>query len=183
MQSSDILNRAQWLESYASCFGHIKNKNYPYSIIRDREFHHSKQILEGKARQLWAIPFHKLSTYWPKRTTGTPHNGSRRFRVWGRRQRHRVCQLALQGKSFQNPARTTEIIGSDCSSNLQDLVNYVDNWTKNNNMKLNVGKCKELIIDFAKKGHHFPSLTVDDVNIKRVKSTCILGLTIQNNMK
>ena len=31
---------------------HLKNKNYPYSIIRDREFHHSKQILEGKARQL-----------------------------------------------------------------------------------------------------------------------------------
>jgi hypothetical protein len=31
---------------------HLKNKNYPCSIIRDREFHHSKQILEGKARQL-----------------------------------------------------------------------------------------------------------------------------------
>ena len=31
---------------------HLKNKNYPYSIIRNREFYHSKQILEGKARQL-----------------------------------------------------------------------------------------------------------------------------------
>ena len=30
-------------------------------------------------------------TFWPKETTGTPHNGSRRFRVWGRRQRHRTC--------------------------------------------------------------------------------------------
>ena len=50
-------------------------------------------------------------------------------------------------------------------------------------MKLNVGKCKELIIDFAKKTRHFPPLTVGDVNIERVKSTCILGLTIQDNMK
>ena len=50
-------------------------------------------------------------------------------------------------------------------------------------MKLNVRKCKELIIDLAKKRHHFPPLTVDDVNIERVKSTCILGLTIQDNMK
>ena len=78
---------------------------------------------------------------------------------------------------------TTEIIGSDCSSNLQDLVNYIDIWTKNNDMKLNVGKCKELIIDFAKKRHDFPPLTADDVNIKRGKSTCILGLTIQDKMK
>ena len=31
---------------------HLKNKNYSSSIIRDREFYNSKQILEGKARQL-----------------------------------------------------------------------------------------------------------------------------------
>ena len=31
---------------------HLKNKNYSCSIIRDREFYNSKQILEGKARQL-----------------------------------------------------------------------------------------------------------------------------------
>ena len=78
---------------------------------------------------------------------------------------------------------TTETIGSDCNSNLQYLVNYIDIWTKNNNMKLNVGKCKELIIDFAKKRHHFPPLTVDYVNIKRGKFTCILDLTIQDKMK
>ena len=50
-------------------------------------------------------------------------------------------------------------------------------------MKLNVEKCKELIIDFAKKNHHFPPLTVDDMNVERVEFTCILGLTIQDNMK
>ena len=73
-------------------------------------------------------------------------------------------------------------IGPDCNSNLQDLVNYIDNWTTRNNMKLNIGKCKELV-DFAKKKHCFPPLTVDEVNIERVKSARILGLTVQDNMK
>ena len=59
---------------------------------------------------------------------------------------------------------TTETIGSDSNSNLQNLVNYIDIWTKNNNMKLNVGKCKELIIGFAKKRDHFLPLTVDDID-------------------
>ena len=83
---------------------------------------------------------------------------------------------------YVDDTTTTETIGSDCNSNLQDLVNYIDIWTKNNSMKLNVGKCKELIIDFAKKRNHFPPLTVDDVNIEKVTSTCTLGLTVELNM-
>ena len=31
---------------------YLNEKGYPFSIIRDREFHTSKQVLEGKARQL-----------------------------------------------------------------------------------------------------------------------------------
>jgi hypothetical protein len=50
-------------------------------------------------------------------------------------------------------------------------------------MKLNIGKCKELVIEFAKTKHCFLPLTVDDVNIERVKYARILGLTVQDNMK
>ena len=45
---------------------------------------------------------------------------------------------------------TTETIGPDYNSKLQDLVDCIDSWIKNNNMKLNVRKCKELIIDLTK---------------------------------
>ena len=31
---------------------HLNEKGYKFSTIRDREFHSSKQVLEGKARQL-----------------------------------------------------------------------------------------------------------------------------------
>ena len=47
----------------------------------------------------------------------------------------------------------------------------------------NIGKCKELVIDFSKKKRCFPPLTVDEVNIERVKAACILGLTVQDSMK
>ena len=77
----------------------------------------------------------------------------------------------------------TETIGPDYNSNLQNLVDCIDTWTKNNNMKLNVRKCKELIIEFTKKKHFFPPLTVEDLSIERVKSICVLGLTVQENMK
>ena len=39
------------------------------------------------------------------------------------------------------------------------------------------------VIDCAKKKNCFPPLTVDEVNIERVKSSRILGLTVQDNMK
>ena len=84
---------------------------------------------------------------------------------------------------YVDDTTTTETIDPDCNSNLQELVNYIDNWTTSNNMKLNIGKYKELVIDFAKKKHCFPPLTVDEVNIERVKSARILGLTVQDNMK
>ena len=84
---------------------------------------------------------------------------------------------------YVDDSTTTETIGPDHNSNLKDLVNYIDNWTASNNMKLNVGKCKELVVDFTRKKHHFASLIVDEVYIERVKSTRILGLTVQDNMK
>ena len=35
-------------------------------------------------------------------------------------------------------------------SKLQELVNVIYNWTESNNMKMNIGKCKEMIFDFAR---------------------------------
>ena len=36
----------------ASLDRHLKNKGYTLSIVRDREFSSSKQVLEGKGKQL-----------------------------------------------------------------------------------------------------------------------------------
>ena len=50
-------------------------------------------------------------------------------------------------------------------------------------MKLNITKCKELIITFAKDKRSFQPLTVAGETIKLVESEKILGLVVQNNLK
>jgi hypothetical protein len=75
----------------------------------------------------------------------------------------------------------TESIPPHCNSNLQDLVDYIYNWTIATNMKLNVDKCKEMVIDFSKEKRNFTPLLINDVPVKRVESTRILRTTFQNN--
>lgn len=76
-----------------------------------------------------------------------------------------------------------ERVSSTGNSELQELVNVIYDWTKVNHMKLNIGKCKELIIDFAKEKHDFLPLTINNVGIERTKSARILGLFVQDNLK
>jgi hypothetical protein len=78
---------------------------------------------------------------------------------------------------YVDDCTVTESIPPHCNSSLQDLVDYIYNWTIANNMKLNVDICKEMVIDFFKEKRNFTSLLINDVPVKRVEST-----TFQNNM-
>ena len=49
-------------------------------------------------------------------------------------------------------------------------------------MKLNISKCKELIIDFAKDKQDFPPLIINGTAVERVSSAQVLGLIVQDNM-
>jgi hypothetical protein len=71
---------------------------------------------------------------------------------------------------YVDDTNATECIRPNCPSHLQDVVNDVTTWTINNNMKLNISKCKELIIDFAKDKRSFEPLTVSGNPIKLVES-------------
>ena len=67
-------------------------------------------------------------------------------------------------------------------SNAQAAVTSVENWSRENRMKLHPGKCKELIVDFSKNKHVFDPITVDGVCIPVVSKANVLGLTISNNL-
>lgn len=72
----------------------------------------------------------------------------------------------------------TSVVLSECVepggvSNLQEVVDYISTWTNNNNMKLNISKCKELIIDFSNDKRIFPPLQIADNHINRVDFTRI----------
>ncbi len=84
---------------------------------------------------------------------------------------------------YVDDTSVSECAEPSSASNLQEVVNYISTWTNNNNMKLNISKCKELIIDFSKDKRIFPSLQIADNYINRVDSAGILGITLQSNMK
>ena len=69
---------------------------------------------------------------------------------------------------YVDDSTATESVMVDCSSNLQDLVDYIYNWTVTNNMKLNVTKCKEMILDFGRVKRNFPELLIENTEIERV---------------
>ena len=58
---------------------------------------------------------------------------------------------------YVDDTTTAETIGPDCNSNLQDLVNYIVTWTKNNNMKLNVEKMQRVDHRLCKKEASLPA--------------------------
>ena len=51
-------------------------------------------------------------------------------------------------------------------------------------MKLNVTKCKEMVVDFSKEKRNFQLLLIDNIEVELIKahSAQILGVMIQNSM-
>ena len=66
---------------------------------------------------------------------------------------------------------------------MQLLVDEVASWTAQNKMKLNVSKCKELIVQFSKDKLFFAPLVLEGTPVEIAESVKILGLTVQNDMK
>ena len=78
----------------------------------------------------------------------------------------------------------SELVPVQETSILQNELDLIGVWTKTNNMKLNPKKCKEKIISFRRNIEYPPSfLTAEGINLERIQSYKLLGLTIQNNMK
>ena len=49
-------------------------------------------------------------------------------------------------------------------------------------MKLDVTKCKEMVVDISKGKRNFPLLVIDNIEVECANSARILGIMIQNNM-
>ena len=64
----------------------------------------------------------------------------------------------------------------------QDIVDKVAEWSMQNRVKLNSGKCKELRISFVKNEPRFAPIVVDGKELERVTSAKLLGLTISSNL-
>eukprot|EP00061_Rhincodon_typus_P013197 g39417.t1 len=55
-------------------------------------------------------------------------------------------------------------------------------WCNENNLSLNIGKTKELVIDFRKKGRKHAPIYINGTEVERVKSIRLLRVTITDNL-
>ena len=76
-----------------------------------------------------------------------------------------------------------EVIPRGGQSEMQIAVNAVEQWSSINKLQLNPDKCKELIIDFKKAKHQFDAVTVNSIDLERVDSVKVLGVTITSTLQ
>eukprot|EP00061_Rhincodon_typus_P012493 g38258.t1 len=55
-------------------------------------------------------------------------------------------------------------------------------WCNEKNLSLNVGKTKELIIDFRKKGGEHVPIYINETEVEKMKSIKFLGVTITDDL-
>ena len=88
---------------------------------------------------------------------------------------------ALQWK-YVDDTTVSEVIAKSDDSHVQELVDKVVEWSRDNRVQLNADKCKELRISFAKQERDFAPISIEGKEIEVVTSVKLLGLTLTNNL-
>ena len=69
------------------------------------------------------------------------------------------------------------------SSNLQCEIDYVNNWSIDNNLKINVKKTKEFHISTTHVPHSLPALVIGDETPEVVHTVKLLGVYLSSDLK
>ena len=72
----------------------------------------------------------------------------------------------------------SEVVPKEQASNVQKIVDRVEDWLRVNKFQLNSDKCKELCISFAKNKIDLPPVVVDGHNLEVVDHAKLLGDTV-----
>ena len=62
-------------------------------------------------------------------------------------------------------------------------VTAVEQFSTNNRLQLNPGKCKELLIDFKRPKHQFDAITVRSKELELVNHATVLGVTVSGTLQ
>lgn len=80
----------------------------------------------------------------------------------------------------------TAIIGLITNNSEQAYLNQVENlaqWCQNNNLSLNIGKTKELVVDYRKRKSDHILMRINVEPVERVTSFRYLGIHITNDLR
>ena len=78
-----------------------------------------------------------------------------------------------------------EICNYNSISNIQDSADVALKWSKDNDMRINSSKTKEMVISFNKRydfNSSLPNICIDNEQIERVDQVNILGVTVSNDL-
>ena len=77
-----------------------------------------------------------------------------------------------------------EICEMNSISLMQESVNIAAEWTKNNDMKINSEKSKEMIISYThgNLGNEVPNILIEGQVVERVDHVKLLGITLSNDL-
>ncbi len=90
---------------------------------------------------------------------------------------------------FMDDSTISEVIDmsqhiSNCPiGNSQRNVENILQFTKNQNMELNVKKCREMLVDFRKVKTTIPPITIGEDCFTKVKSCKLLGVWLDDDLK
>ena len=91
--------------------------------------------------------------------------------------------LEVSTYKYADDCTQSECIMKGESSNMQKILDSVQNWSDTNKMKLNAKKTKDMWICFGKSISQPPNLYIGDDMIERVDTFKLLGVSCQSNMK
>ena len=84
---------------------------------------------------------------------------------------------------FADDTTISEIVQPSNVSNLQHVVDHVNEWSHENHLQLNPRKCKEMLTCFKRSPPLFDPVEVDGLTFERVSSAKVLGITLRNDLK
>ena len=97
-----------------------------------------------------------------------------------------INDLAVSGVNrwkYVDDTTESETIPKGAVSKIQESVDHTINWSTSNNLHLNLDKCKELQISFAKQSNQFQPLTIGEHRLKIVTECKLLGIIISDDLK
>ena len=83
---------------------------------------------------------------------------------------------------YVDDTTVSEIVAKKGVSNVQFMADKVAQWSHDNRVQLNLDKCKELRISFAKNKPEFQPILINGKELEIVNSAKLLGVTITNDL-
>ena len=94
-----------------------------------------------------------------------------------------LCPSDVHTWKYVDDTTLAEVIPKDGESSIQQAVDSVADWSRRNELQLNVDKCKELTIDFKKIIQSFPPISINSLELDSVNNVKILGVTITDTLQ